>query len=185
MEFSVNNPILFLMVGAIIAIVLAQSVFFLVKAWKRGIALGMDKRKLKRIAITASIFTIAPAVAILISVVALAKDLGIALPWLRLSVVGSMSYEMLAATNTMNAMDLSFGQSTGLTASQYVTIALVMTLSIMVGIWLVPVIANLLTHLISLTASAFFVWKFLIACASSIITKWNPIFLYNSKSLFK
>ena len=142
MDFSVNSPILFLMVGAIIAIVLAQSIFFLVKAWKRGVALGMDKRKMKRIVITASVFTIAPAVAIVISVIALAKDLGIALPWLRLSVVGSMSYEAIAATNTMNSMGLSFGQSTGLTASQYVTIALVMTLSIMVGIWLVPALCK-------------------------------------------
>ena len=61
-------------------------------AWKRGIAIGMDKQKLKRIALTASVFTIAPAVAIVISVITLAKDLGVALPWLRLSVVGSLSY---------------------------------------------------------------------------------------------
>lgn len=142
MQFNVNSPLLFLMVGAIIAIVLAQSIFFLVKAWKRGIALGMDKSKLKKIALTASIFTIAPAIAIVISVITLAKDLGIALPWLRLSVVGSMSYETIAAANTESAMGLVFGQTTGLTASQYVTIASVMTLSIMVGIWLVPVICK-------------------------------------------
>ena len=142
MTFDVNSPILFLIVGAIIAVVLAQSVFFLVKAWKRGVEIGMDKRKLKRIALTASVFTIAPAVAIVISVITLAKDLGIALPWLRLSVVGSMSYETIAAANTESAMGLTFGQTTGLSASQYVTIASVMTLSIMVGIWLVPVICK-------------------------------------------
>ena len=146
MDFSVNSPILFFMVGTIIAVVLAQSIFFLVKAWKRGIALGMDKKKMKRIAITASVFTIAPAIAIVISVIVLAKDLGIALPWLRLSVVGSMSYETIAATNTESAMGLTFGKTTGLTASQYVTIASVMTLSIMVGIWLVPAICKKLQN---------------------------------------
>ena len=31
MDFSVNHPILFLLVGIIIAVVLAQSVYFLVK----------------------------------------------------------------------------------------------------------------------------------------------------------
>ncbi len=142
MTFSTNHPILFLLAGIIIAVVLAQSVFFLVKAWKRGLALGMDKNKLKRIAITASVFTIAPAVAIVISVITLAKDLGVALPWLRLSVVGSLSYETIAATNAESAMGLTFGQVSNLTASQYVTIASVMTLSIMVGIWLVPVVCK-------------------------------------------
>jgi len=39
----------------------------------------------------------APAVAIVISVITLSKDLGLPLPWLRLSVVGSLSYETIAA----------------------------------------------------------------------------------------
>jgi hypothetical protein len=141
MKFSINSPILFVIVALIVAVVLAQSVFFLAKAWKRGIELGMDKKKLKRIAVTAAVFTIAPAVAIVISVIALSKDLGLPLPWLRLSVVGSLSYEAIAAENTMNAMDVVSG-SGAINASQYVTITSVMTLSIMVGIWLVPVLCK-------------------------------------------
>jgi uncharacterized membrane protein YhdT len=140
MEFSTNHPILFVLVGIIIAAVLAQSAFFLIKAWRRGTELGMDKKKLRKIATTATVFTIAPAVAIVISVLALSKKLGLALPWLRLSVVGSLSYEAIAVENTSNAMGLS-GSATP-TASQFVTIALVMTLSIMVGIWLVPVLCK-------------------------------------------
>ncbi len=146
MTFDVNHPILFLLVAGIVAVVLAQSVFFLVKAWKRGRALGMDKKKLRRIAVTASLFTVAPTLAIVISVVALAKDLGIALPWLRLSVVGSLSYETIAATNAVNAMGMTFGTITEMTATQYVTVAGVMTLSIMVGIWLVPVVCKRLQN---------------------------------------
>lgn len=142
MEFNVNSPILFVIAGLIIAAVIAQSVFFLIKAWRRGIAIGMEKSKLKRIARTAAIFTIAPAVAIVISVITLAKDLGVPLPWLRLSVVGSLSYETIAASNAESAMGLVFGQVDALTAQQYVTIAWVMTLSIMVGIWLVPLVAK-------------------------------------------
>ena len=121
---------------------LAQSVYFLIKAWKRGLAIGMEKAKLKRIARTAAVFTIAPAVAIVISVITLAKDLGVPLPWLRLSVVGSLSYETIAASNAESAMGLVFGQVTALTAQQYVTIAWVMTISIMVGIWLVPLVGK-------------------------------------------
>ncbi len=142
MTFQVNSPVLFVLAGLIIAAVLAQSVYFLVKAWRRGLAIGMDREKLKRIAITSAVFTVAPAVAIVISVITLSKDLGVPLPWLRLSVVGSMSYETIAATNAESAMGLTFGQVSSLTASQYVTIVSVMTLSIMVGIWLVPVVGK-------------------------------------------
>ena len=142
MNFNVNSPVLYLLAGLIVLIVLAQSVFFLVKAWKRGLQLGMDKSKLRRIAVSAAVFTIAPAIAIIISVMTLSKDLGIPLPWLRLSVVGSLSYETIAAANSMSAMGLTFGQSAGLNASQYATVACVMTISIMVGIWLVPVVCK-------------------------------------------
>ncbi|MBE6809477.1 MAG: DUF5058 family protein [Ruminococcaceae bacterium] len=142
MKFNVNHPILFLIVGIIILFVLAQSIFFLVKALKRAKEIGMDTKKIRRIIISASIFTIAPAVAIVVSVIALSKDLGIALPWLRLSVVGSMSYETIAATNALSGMGLEFGKVANLTATQFVTIAFVMTISIMVGIWLVPVLCK-------------------------------------------
>lgn len=146
-----NSPILFALAGVIVAVVLAQSVFFLVKAWRRGREIGMGADKLKRVAVTAGVFTIAPAVAIVISVITLAKDLGLPLPWLRLSVVGSLSYETIAATNAESAMGLTFGQVSALTASQYVTIAAVMTVSIMLGIWLVPLIGKkLLNGVISL-----------------------------------
>lgn len=142
MAFNVNSPVLFVVAGVIIAAVLAQSVYFLVKAWRRGLAIGMAADKLKRIARTAAVFTIAPAVAIVISVITLAKDLGVPLPWLRLSVVGSLSYETIAASNAESAMGLVFGQVSVLTAQQYVTIAWVMTISIMVGIWLVPLVGK-------------------------------------------
>ena len=36
MEFSVNHPILFVLVGIIIAAVLAQSIYFLIKAMRRA-----------------------------------------------------------------------------------------------------------------------------------------------------
>ena len=142
MTFSVNHPILFLLAGIVIAVELAQSVFFLIRAWRRGTQMGMEKKKLRRIVINAAVFTIAPAIAIIISVATLAKNLGIPLPWLRLSVVGSQSYETIAASNTMEGMGISLGSNVVLNASQYVTISLVMTISIMVGIWLVPVVAR-------------------------------------------
>ena len=143
MEFSLNHPILFVFVAIIIAAVVGQSVYFLVKSYRRAKELGMDMTKIHKTIKTAAIFTIAPAISIVITVVALSKSLGIALPWLRLSVVGSLSYEAIAAANAASGMGTTLAElAKGMTASQYVTIVLVMTISIMVGIWLVPVVAK-------------------------------------------
>ena len=142
MEFHVNHPLLFVMAGILVAVVLAQSVYFLVKAYRRSKALGMDMKKVKKTMVTAAVFTIAPAVAIVISVITLSRKLGIALPWLRLSVVGSMSYETIAANNALSAIGQSLGSADPLTAQQFLNVLLVMTISIMMGIWLVPVIGK-------------------------------------------
>ena len=142
MQFYVNHPILFIFAGILVAVVLAQSVFFLVKAMRRSKELGMDQAKIKKTIKSAAIFTVAPAVAIVISVMTLSKKLGLPLPWLRLSVVGSMSYETIAANNALSAMGQSLGSDVPLTAQQFVNVLLVMTISIMVGIWLVPAIGK-------------------------------------------
>ena len=142
MEFHVNHPILFVLAGLLVAVVLGQSVYFLLKALRRSKEIGMDQKKIRKTIKTAAIFTVAPAVSIVISVITLSKSLGIPLPWLRLSVVGSLSYEAIAASNAVSAMGLELGKISNLTAQQFVNITLVMTISIMMGIWLVPVIGK-------------------------------------------
>lgn len=137
MEFNVNHPILFVMVGIIIAAVLGQSFYFLFRAVKRARELGIAKGTVKSTITSAAIFTIAPAVAVLVGVVALSKSLGIALPWLRLSVIGSLTYETVAAGNTLNALDMD-ASSTISEASPFVTVLWVMTIGIAIGIILVP-----------------------------------------------
>ena len=140
MTFNVNHPILFVIVGAIIAIVLAQSAFFLARAIKRAKELGLGEH-IKKTVISAAIFTVAPAVAVLIGVVALSKSLGIPLPWLRLSVIGSITYETVAAGNALEAANMSAG-TTVTDPSIYITIAWVMTIGIAAGLILVPFVTK-------------------------------------------
>ena len=141
MNFSVNHPILFVIVGAVIALVLGQSVFFLVRAIKRARALGISSTTVKKTISSAAIFTVAPAVAILVGVIALSKSLGIALPWLRLSVIGSITYETVAAGNALEAA----GQSAGATIvdpAMFISVAWVMTIGIAAGLILVPFVTK-------------------------------------------
>lgn len=142
-EFNVNSPFMFTIVAIIIAMVIAQSFFFLIRAWKQAKKLGIDTAKLKSVVKSSAIFTIVPAISILIGVIALSKKLGLPLPWLRLSVIGALTYETAAAGAAANAVGTSIGDTaTLLTASQFTTIAWVMTLGIMAGVIITPIISR-------------------------------------------
>ena len=108
-EFNKNHWLLFIIVGVIVFAVLGQSIYFLVKSIRRAKAINIDMSKIKKTIKTATIFTIAPAIAIVITVASLSQALGIALPWLRLSVVGSLSYEAIAAQNAAAGMGTTLG----------------------------------------------------------------------------
>ena len=137
MEFNVNSGFMYGIVAVVIAFGMLQSVVFFVKAWKRGKAIGMDVKVMKKAAGSAAVFTIAPAVAILLGVIALSKSLGFPLPWLRLSVIGALTYETTAAASAAAAVGVTLG--TQITdAKIFSTIAWVMTLGIVPGLVLVP-----------------------------------------------
>ena len=127
-EFNKNAPILYAIVAIILAVVVAQAVFFLVRAYRRGVKIGMSKAVLNKTMLRAAVFTIAPAVAILVGIVALSQKLGIPLPWLRLSVIGSFSYETIAAETVYPGIVED--------ATIYVTVALVMTCGMLVSMFL-------------------------------------------------
>lgn len=142
MNFNVNHPALYALTCAVVALVIGQSVFFLRKALRRAKEIGIEQEKIRKVIRTAAVFTIAPALAIVIGVMTLSKDLGIPLPWLRLSVVGSLSYETIAASNALRAMGRTFGAGGQVTAQQYVTVLFVMTISILGGITLLAFIGR-------------------------------------------
>ncbi len=141
MKFSVNSPVLFVIVAIIIAAVLGQSVYFLVRALKRAKQIGIKSEVLKKTVVSSAIFTIAPAVAILVGVVALSKSLGVALPWLRLSVIGSITYETVAANNALTALGIEAG-SRITDPNVFITVVWVMTVGISAGLILVPFVTK-------------------------------------------
>ena len=135
-SFHVNSPFLYGVTGVVILYVLAQSLFFLVRAVRRAKELGMQTQVVRKTIFSTALFTIAPAAAILLGVITLSKFLGLPLPWLRLSILGALTYELPAASSTATAMNLSL--STAITDPKaYAAIAWVMTLGIIPGIFVV------------------------------------------------
>ena len=136
-SFDVNDGFLYFIVAVVIAFVLIESAVFLVKAWKRGRALGMDVSTLKKTVMSSAVFTVAPAVAILLGVIALSKALGLPLPWLRLSVIGSLTYETTAAATAASALGTSLSDKVT-DPEIFAAIVWVMTVGIVPGLILVP-----------------------------------------------
>jgi len=134
---------LYLIAGAVILFVLAQSIFFLVKAFKQGRALGLDKSKLRNAITSSALFTIPSALSILATIIALVPALGPVIPWVRLSVIGNLMYETTAAEAAMEA----FGHQGGMAVpvedpKVYAGIAWVMTLGICFSLVVLPFLAK-------------------------------------------
>jgi len=141
--FSVNDSFLFVVVALILLLVVTQSIFFLVRAWRRALALGMEKSTLRKVVKTSATFTIVPAISILIGVIALSRKLGLPLPWLRLSVIGAITYETPAAEAAARAVGTTLSDTANaLTAPQYSVIAWVMTVGIMAGVIFTPILCK-------------------------------------------
>lgn len=141
MEFSANHWLLFVLVGIVIAVVLGQSVYFLVRALKRAKEIGIADGVIRKTITSSAVFTIAPAVAILVGIVVLSQSLGLPLPWLRLSVIGSLSYETVAAQSTLGIQNI---ESAGLVTDPavYTAVLWVMTIGIAAGLVLVPFVTK-------------------------------------------
>ncbi|MEG2252888.1 MAG: DUF5058 family protein [Clostridia bacterium] len=136
MPFSVNDPFLFVISGIIVAFVIAQSIFFLVKAQKQAKRLGLASATVRKTILSSSLFSIAPAVSILVGVITLSKFIGLPFPWMRLSVLGAVTYELPAASIAAATMGASVKET--ITDPQvFSVIAWVMTLGIIAGILLV------------------------------------------------
>ncbi len=142
MDFK-SSPALYLIAGAVILFVLAQSVFFLVKSWKHGQELGIDKKKLLNSITSSALFTIPSALSVLATVIALAPALGLVIPWVRLSVLGNITYETVAATEAINAFGITTGITEAITDPEaFAGVAWVMTIGICFSLVILPFVAK-------------------------------------------
>ena len=129
---ELSSPVMYLICGGIVAFVALICVVFAVRAWKAGVAIGMDPAVLKRVVTSSASFSVLPAVGILLGVIALSGSLGIPWPWLRLSVIGALHYETQVAQGAAEQMGIHLSGSE-MTASSFTTIALLMSVCIMWG----------------------------------------------------
>lgn len=126
-----NSPLMFILCGIVVAYVVVQSVIFMRKAWARGLEIGLTGAQMKKAVTGSAAFSVVPSIPILIIMVMLMSVLGNYFPWLRLSVIGSSSYENVAATLTARAFGLTAYTDPGYNASIFVATMWAMTICIM------------------------------------------------------
>src|SRR6056297_133647 len=112
---SANSLVIKWTVGLIVLFVLSQSLLFLWIAVKRGRAAGLSDQVMRR-AFRAGVTTsIIPTLPILMALIAMAPVLGLPISWMRLSLIGSAPYELMAAgigAKTMGVHSLGGGAFT-------------------------------------------------------------------------
>lgn len=128
-----NSPVLYLLMGALLAFISVMCVVFMVKSYRAGIKLGMDAGKLKRAMTSSVTFTVLPSISILLGVIALSGALGIPLAWMRLSVVGALQYELNVAAIAAESMGLGGLSAASMNMGAYTTIDFVMSAGIIGG----------------------------------------------------
>ncbi|PKM64019.1 MAG: hypothetical protein CVU96_04940 [Firmicutes bacterium HGW-Firmicutes-20] len=127
------DSIILYVIGVImICFVLFQSLYFLKKAYDRGLEIGLSEHQLKEIIRSSAFFSVVPSIPILIGLITLIPIFGsVVIPWIRLSVLGSVSYESYAANAIRNAagVDSLFGDPIAFSTAVWT-----MTISIMAGL---------------------------------------------------
>lgn len=95
--FIANNSLLYFLATLIILFVLGQTLIFMKKGWQEAIRLEVPRETLINTIKTSISISILPSIPIVLSVFILVPLLGIPTPWVRLTVIGSAPFEMMAA----------------------------------------------------------------------------------------
>ncbi len=128
-----DSIILYIFGAIMICFVLFQSLYFLKKAYVRGLEIGLSEHQLKETIRASAVFSVVPSIPILIGLVTMIPIFGsVVIPWIRLSVLGSVSYESYAANAIRNAagVDALFNDPIAFSTAVWT-----MTISIMAGLF--------------------------------------------------
>lgn len=93
----------------IILVVVFQAAIFMNKAYQTGLDMGLSKAQLIAAMRSGAICTIGPAIAIVVAMVSLIVSLGAPFAWMRLSVIGSVPFELMAAEAGAVAVGTTLG----------------------------------------------------------------------------
>ncbi|AGB40025.1 DUF5058 family protein [Natronococcus occultus] len=122
-----NSPWLWISVVPVVMMVLIQAGLFLRRSWKNGKEMGLSDEQLTTGLKTGVISAIGPAIAVLAAMLALIATVGGPVAWMRLTVIGSLAFELPAAELGVSQLGYGFGDE-GITETAFATAVWTMTL---------------------------------------------------------
>ncbi len=137
-----NSPILYVLIAVGLAAIVAFSLFSFSRAKKRCLELGVKAETISNVVKSTIAASLVPSLAILLGFLILAVSLGPAWPWWRLSVIGSLSYETMAADYTASGIGVQLSEVLSSDASVFAAVMIVMTVGVLSGPLLAAFVAE-------------------------------------------
>lgn len=121
-----NSLPMWLACGAAVALVIAQAVIFARQAYGTGKKIGLTEQQMKGAIKSSAITSIGPSIVILSGMLSLLITVGGPMAWMRLSLIGSVMFESIAAGFGTSAVGVQLG------ADQMTPLALTMAVWTMI-----------------------------------------------------
>lgn len=126
-----NSNLLFVWGALIVTFIFIQSILFIRLSWKEGKRIGLTSKQMLKGLRGGMISAVIPSIPIVITLIAMSPVLGIPFPWIRLSIIGSGPYELLAAGIGAKTMGVSGLGGDGYTKQVFANSVWVMTIGAM------------------------------------------------------
>ncbi|MGN0434609.1 MAG: DUF5058 family protein [Bilifractor sp.] len=107
-----NSPVMWITCGAAVSLVVIQAILFAVRAYRAGGKVGLTKKKMNLAMKSAAITSMGPSLVILTGMLSLLITVGGPIAWMRLSMIGSVMFESMAAGIGTNVVGVVLGTDT-------------------------------------------------------------------------
>lgn len=134
-----NSSVFFLCGAVVVGFVILQSLLFMNLAYKEGLKIGLTRGKMLKAFRTGAISTIVPTLAVIVALITMVPVLGIPIPWMRLSVIGSAPYELMAAGIGAKSMGLDGLGGAGYTSQAFASSVWIMCIGSIWSVMLVTI----------------------------------------------
>ncbi|WP_096199574.1 DUF5058 family protein [Bacillus sp. FJAT-45350] len=113
-----NSPYMWLAAASAVTVVFVQAFVFVKKSLVAGKEIGLTNVQMKSAMKSSMISSIGPSIVILFGLISLLVAIGAPMAWMRLSFIGSLPFELMAAGFGTEAMGVSLG-SENMTATVF------------------------------------------------------------------
>lgn len=154
-----NAPVMMTAAIVVVAFVALQSVLFLAVALRRGARAGLSRERMAKAFRTGATTSVIPTLPIVVALLAIAPVIGVPVSWMRLSVIGSAPYELMAAGIGAKSMGVDSLGGAGFTPTVFANAVWIMCIGSFWSIMLVSIFYKGIKRRYSLKAKADTRWR--------------------------